>query len=153
MKNKMNRILIAGLIIIAALSSCKYFGPKQNSEGEPWTLQQLMEPAVLNNTINNPNAEKPLIYSIGFGGGIKGSVEMGAARDEVNLEKFKATLSTLPKNANIVIYCGCCPFEHCPNVRPAFKLLNDMGFTNHKLLNLKENFKVDWLDKGYAVIK
>jgi len=52
-----------------------------------------------------------------------------------------------------VIYCGCCPFEHCPNVRPAFQLLNEMKFTNQKLLNLSTNLKTDWIDKGYPVAK
>jgi hypothetical protein len=31
--------------------------------------------------------------------------------------------------------------------------LNDMGFKNHKLLNIPQNIKVDWIDKGYAVKK
>jgi hypothetical protein len=60
-------------------------------------------------------------------------------------------LSTLPKDANIVIYCGCCPFVKCPNIRPAFTLLNKMGFKKHKLLNLSHNVKTDWIDKGYPV--
>ncbi len=40
-------------------------------------------------------------------------------KDEKNLQKLKDSLSKVPRDANIVIYCGCCPFEHCPNVRPA----------------------------------
>jgi thiosulfate/3-mercaptopyruvate sulfurtransferase len=48
----------------------------------------------------------------------------------------------------IVFYCGCCPFNHCPNVRPAFKVLKQMGFTNFKLLNLPENLKVNWINIG-----
>ena len=118
---------------------------------EPWTEKQLMEPSDLAKIINDPAIKKPILYSIGFGGGIKGSIEMGASRDKVNLEKFKKELSKLPKDADIVIYCGCCPFNKCPNVRPAFNLLNEMKFTNHKLLNLVQNLKVDWIDKGFPV--
>lgn len=122
-----------------------------NSSGEPWTEKQLMQPAELAAIINNPTATKPLIYSIGFEGGITGSVEFGPVKEDSNLAKFKAALSKLPKDANIVIYCGCCPFEHCPNIRPAFRLLNDMHFTNQKLLNLSHNLKADWIDKGYPM--
>jgi hypothetical protein len=48
-----------------------------------------------------------------------------------------------------VVYCGCCPYEHCPNVRPAVAVLKEMKFTNFKLLNLEKNIKTDWLDKGF----
>ena len=139
------------MLIAITLFSCNNTGSGSSASGEPWTVKQLMEPSDLNKILNDATAEKPVIYSIGFGGGIPGGIEMGAAKDEVNIEKFKAALSKLPKDKPVVIYCGCCPFEHCPNVRPAFKLMNNMGFTNHKLLNLKENFKTDWIDKGYTV--
>jgi len=115
----------------------------------PWTEKQLIEPATLAATIKNPSAKQPVIYSIGFGAGIKNSIVEGPASDSANLEKWKADLNKLPRNTEIVIYCGCCPFEHCPNVRPAFTLLNNMGFTNHKLLNLSHNLKADWIDKGF----
>ncbi|MBI4929493.1 MAG: hypothetical protein HY841_01935 [Bacteroidetes bacterium] len=94
--------------------------------------------------------KKPILLSIGFGGGIKGSKEIGAANAKEGIENLKKELTKLPKDADIVIYCGCCPFEHCPNIRPAFQLLNEMKFTNHKLLNLSHNLKTDWIDKGYS---
>ena len=119
----------------------------QNSE--PWTEKQLMNPEDLAKAINNTSAKRPYIFSIGFDGGIKGSKVMGPSRDRQSLEKFRGELSKLPKDADIVIYCGCCPFKNCPNVRPAFELLNEMKFTNHKLLNLSHNLKVDWIDKGF----
>jgi hypothetical protein len=62
-------------------------------------------------------------------------------------------LEKLPKDASIVVYCGCCPYRSCPNVRPAFNLLNSMGFKNHKLLDLPQNIKVDWIDHGYPVME
>jgi hypothetical protein len=143
---KLNHIYLS-LIIVLSVFSCA----NMQSKPEPWTEKQLMPPSDLAAIINNPKAAKPIMYSIGFGGGIKGSVEMGAARDQVNLEKFRTELSKLPKDADIVIFCGCCPFDHCPNVRPAFTLLNEMKFTNHKLLNLTTNLKKDWIDKGYPM--
>jgi hypothetical protein len=50
----------------------------------------------------------------------------------------------------VVVYCGCCPWDRCPNVKPAVDLLNQMGFAKVKVLYLETGFKVDWLDKGYA---
>ena len=74
-------------------------------------------------------------------------------KDKENMDKLKKELSTIPKETPIVIYCGCCPFEHCPNVRPAIDALKDMKFTHYKLLNLSHNIKADWIDKGYPVVK
>ena len=119
--------------------------------GEPWKKEQLMEASELAAIINNPNAKKPIIYSVGPGADIKGSIEMGAAQEKENLDKLKIALSKLDKNTEIVLLCGCCPFEHCPNIRPSFELMNEMKFTNHKLLNLSHNLKVDWIDKGYPM--
>lgn len=123
------------------------------SAQEPWTAKQLLAPSELNKTLNNPKAPQPIIYSIGYQDIVKNSIDIGAGQDKENQKKLKQKLSKLPKDANIVIYCGCCPFDRCPNVRPVFKILNDMGFKNHKLLNIPQNIKVDWIDKGYAVKK
>ena len=70
---------------------------------------------------------------------------------EEGLQKLTAVLKSLDKKKKIVIYCGCCPFEHCPNVRPAIDMLIDMKFTNYFVLNLPHNIKTDWIDKGYPV--
>lgn len=121
----------------------------QVNKYEPWKENQLMAPADLAAILNNANAVKPAIFSIGPGAIIKSSIDVGAAKEKENLDKLKEQVSKLPKDANIVLYCGCCPFEHCPNIRPAFNLLNEMKFTNHKLLNLEHNIKIDWINKGY----
>ena len=142
---KLSLFALAALIV-AALAFNSF---SLQTTPEPWTEKQLMEPSDLAKIILDSSAKKPFLFSIGFGGGIKGSVEFGASRDKINLDKFEAALSKLPKDADIVIYCGCCPFKPCPNVRPAFRLLNEMKFTNHKLLNLSHNLKTDWIDKGY----
>ena len=98
-----------------------------------------------------PAAEKPLIVCIGPGALIKGSVDVGETRDPENQEKLRELLSGEPRDREIVLYCGCCPFKDCPNIRPAFSLLNSMEFTGHKLLNLSHNLKTDWIDRGYPV--
>jgi|ERR1700676_500049 len=138
-------------IVFVTITTLTVSGFKNKPGDEPWTSTQLMVPADLARIINDPKAEQPVIFCIGPGAIIKGSIDIGPAKEKENLSKLKLQLGNLPKNANIVIYCGCCPFEHCPNIRPAFTLLNEMKFTNHKLLNLDHNIKIDWINKGYPV--
>lgn len=123
-----------------------------HAQTEPWRNDQLIQPADLAKMINDPNAAKPTIFNIGPSGKIKGSIEIGGTGDAANLKKLKEQAAKLPKNASIVIYCGCCPFANCPNIRPAFQALSQMKFTNHKLLNIPKNLKVDWIDKGYPMM-
>jgi hypothetical protein len=119
---------------------------------ENWTKEQLIEPAVLAKAIQS-NHDLPLIYCVGPGVVIPHSINIGMTSKEENLQKLKDSLQTLPRDANIVIYCGCCPFEHCPNVRPAIALLHEMKFTNYHLLDLPHNIKTDWIAKGYPQVK
>jgi thiosulfate/3-mercaptopyruvate sulfurtransferase len=115
---------------------------------ENWTKKQLTEPADLVATFKS-NKNVPVMFSIGPGAVIPNSIDIGMVKDEKNLEKFRQQISKLPKTTNILIYCGCCPYEHCPNVRPAIALLQNMQFTNYHLLDLPHNIKTDWIAKGY----
>lgn len=93
-----------------------------------WTSDQLMQPFQLAQMIQN-NKPLPVIYSIGPGAVIPHSVDIGSVKEKENLDEFKNQLSKLPKDAAIVVYCGCCPFDPCPNVRPAVAVLKEMKFT------------------------
>lgn len=117
-----------------------------------WTGEQLLEPAALAQTLTSKK-ELPAIISVGPGATIPNSIHIGMTNDAGNLAKLKKQLGTLATDAPIVIYCGCCPFEHCPNVRPAIDALKELKFTNYKLLNLPRNLKADWIDKGYPTVK
>lgn len=118
---------------------------------EPWTPKQLIEPAALAGQLKLSPAERPVVIDIGPAGVIAGAEEVGPAEDKENLAKMKALLQKVPKDKEVVIYCGCCPFARCPNVRPAFTLLKTLGYTNARLLNLTDNLKADWIDKGYPL--
>jgi len=121
------------------------------TQNDPWTAQQLMAPADLATVLNNSKILQPIVFSVGMQAIIKGSIDIGPAMKAENLNTLKQRLNKLPKNSDIVIYCGCCPFSRCPNIRPAMELLKAMQFTNYKLLNLPQNVKVDWIDKGYPM--
>jgi thiosulfate/3-mercaptopyruvate sulfurtransferase len=140
--------IILFMIILASVAFKDFQHPGVQAP-QPWTEKQLTAPSVLAAVINNPKAKKPMIFSVGPGALIRGSLDMGAVHEKVNLDKFRKALSRLPPDTDLVLYCGCCPFEHCPNIRPAFILLNEMKFSNAHLLNLEHNIKIDWVDKGY----
>lgn len=117
---------------------------------ENWTSKQLIEPSELAQVLQS-GKDLPVIISVGPGATIPHSIDIGTVKEQENLKKFKKELSTVPKETKIVIYCGCCPFDHCPNVRPAIAVLQDMKFSAYQLLNLPHNIKADWIDKGYPV--
>ncbi|WP_411275163.1 rhodanese-like domain-containing protein [Daejeonella sp.] len=146
------------LSIIAVFITFSTFAQQFPNKGlagtnDPWSKNQLIQPSQLAGLINNPKAAKPLIFNIGVVEDIKGAKNMGAASEKENLERFKKALTKLPKTTPVVVYCGCCPFEKCPNIRPAFKALQSGGFTKAHLLNLPTNIKVDWINKGYPLAK
>lgn len=108
--------------------------------------------------LQNPKAEKPLMIQVGSHvlyaqAHIPGSEYIGPASGEAGLQQLRKRVESLPKNKFIVLYCGCCPWGHCPNVKPADDALQAMGFTNVKVLYIADNFGTNWVDKGYPVAK
>jgi hypothetical protein len=106
----------------------------------------------------SPKAEKPLVLQVGphmlyVQAHIPGSEYMGQGNSPEGLQNLGRRVSTLTKKKLIVIYCGCCPWSHCPNVNPAYDALEKLGFTNVKVLYIANNFGADWVDKGYPVAK
>ncbi|MBX5438541.1 MAG: rhodanese-like domain-containing protein [Thermoflavifilum sp.] len=140
---------LIGLILMGCLwlNSCGQAGRQ-----EPWTADELLSPDTLAAWLRSPaQSPHPVILDVGPAGLIPGAKELGPAHEAEGMAQLKATLGKLPKNSLVVIYCGCCPFDKCPNVRPAFRLVKQMGFTHARLLNLKDNLKKDWIDKGYPI--
>jgi thiosulfate/3-mercaptopyruvate sulfurtransferase len=145
----MDRFIIIKYCCLLLSIVCFKSSSAQNPEN--WTSKEITEPSALAATLK-AHKDLPLMFSVGPAAVIPGSVEIGMVNDEKNLAKFKEQISKLSKSANILIYCGCCPFDHCPNVRPAIALLKSMQFTNYHLLNLPHNIKTDWIAKGYPAI-
>ena len=80
---------------------------------------------------------------------IPGAVYAGPGSRPEGLELLKSAVEKLPHEREIVIYCGCCPCDKCPNVKPAMELLKSLGFTHVKAMQLPTSFKADWIDRGY----
>lgn len=111
-------------------------------------------PADLVAILKKPSSPQPLIIHVGFRtlfdqAHIPGSEYIGPGDDGTGLVRLRKRLASVKKDTFIVLYCGCCPLDHCPNVRPAEQLLTTMGFTNARMLLLPQNFGADWVAKGY----
>ncbi len=118
----------------------------------------LLQPDDLAKTIRAAKGDKPLVLMVGFHvlyaqAHIPGAEFAGPASEEKGMQQLRARVNALPRHRSIVLYCGCCPWEHCPNVEPAYKELRAMGFSNVKVLYLANNFGTDWMSKGYPVEK
>ena len=118
----------------------------------------LINPEELVTILQSPKAEKPLLIHVGFHvlylqAHIPGSEYIGPASDPAALQKLRARVESLPRDKFIVIYCGCCPWNHCPNLKPADDALRAMGFTNVKALYLADNIATNWRDRGYPTAK
>jgi len=102
--------------------------------------------------------ENPLILQVGshtlfLQAHIPGSEYVGAASTDGGLRQLRKRVESLPRNKFIVLYCGCCPWGHCPNVKPADDAMQALGFTNVKVLYISDNFGTNWVDKGYPTAK
>jgi rhodanese-related sulfurtransferase len=119
---------------------------------------RLIQPEDLAKSLQAAKGEKPLIFHVGphalYGQAhIPGSEYLGSASTENGLQQLRKRVEKLPRTTSIVIYCGCCPWSHCPNIEPADATLQAMGFTNVKALYIANNFGADWVDKGFPVAK
>lgn len=124
---------------------------------DPWTKGEILLPKdflAQRKTESSPY----LVYQVGFpflyrAGHIPGSTYVGSGKDPEGIEALKKEVSPLPKDQKILLYCGCCPLDVCPNLRPAFRAVKEMGFTNAKILYLPHDFAEDWSHKGYPTEK
>ncbi|MGB8113829.1 MAG: rhodanese-like domain-containing protein [Candidatus Sulfotelmatobacter sp.] len=119
---------------------------------------QLINPDELVTLLQSSKGEKPLMIQVGSHvlyseAHIPGSEYIGPASSESGLQQLRKRVESLPRSKFIVLYCGCCPWSHCPNVKPANDALHALGFTKVKVLYIANNFGADWVDKGYPVAK
>ena len=119
---------------------------------DPWASSDLLQPADLAKTIESGHA--PIILSAAFpvlyrGKHIVHAINAGPTSKPEGIEALKNAVANLPKDADLVIYCGCCPMVKCPNIRPAYRTLKELGFTHVRVLSLETNLHEDWVAKGY----
>jgi thiosulfate/3-mercaptopyruvate sulfurtransferase len=119
-------------------------------------VSELIQPEELVTILRSPKAPKPLLLYVGFHmlyvqAHIPGSEFIGPGSNDAGIQQLRKRVAGLPRNKFIVIYCGCCPWNHCPNVKPAYDALRAMGFTRAKVLYIANNFGANWASRGYPV--
>ena len=151
--------IAAALPLMPVLRSDRSGAASQERPPEPWAAAQVLHAADLVSQLGNSNSSSaPTIVYVGFrtlfeGGHVPEASFHGTASTEKGLAELKKWLAALPRSTDIVVYCGCCPFDHCPNIRPAYKALHELGFPHVRVLVLPTSFAVDWVEKGYPIEK
>jgi hypothetical protein len=120
---------------------------------DPWAEKEIVQPKNLADRIQ-AKEQAPIFY-VGFptlyrnGAHIAGAILAGPCSKAEGLDALKKAVAELPRDKELFIYCGCCPFVKCPNIRPAYSTLHDMGFSNVKVVAIETNLHTDWIEKGY----
>lgn len=156
--SKIFLFLAIALLVWAPMARAQF----SSSAGSPLSAmtvpqEQQVQPAELANMLKS-SAGRPLVLQVGSHvmfaqAHIPGSVYAGPGSQAAGLQMLEKAVASTAKGRLIVIYCGCCPWNRCPNVGPAYKRLHDLGFTNVKVLYIANNFGDDWVAKGYAADK
>ncbi len=149
-------------ILSAALSAYSHpvlagAGEQQSGAASLLGGPDLMNPEKLVAILKGKGA-KPVILNVGprllfAQAHLPGAEFMGPGSDPQALQTLRNRVKTLPKNRLIVLYCGCCPWNVCPNVEPAYRELRSLRFTNVKVLYLPNNLGADWVYKGYPTVR
>jgi hypothetical protein len=146
--------IIFALFIVCGITKTTHAQISSQSttlEEKHWKENQLIEPSTLASELK-ANTSHAVIFNIGLMQDIQGAKHIGEAKDAQNIEKLKKEVTSLPKDSEIIVYCGCCPLESkCPNVKPAYNELIKLGFTNVKVLDLPVNLKTNWIVPGYPM--
>jgi thiosulfate/3-mercaptopyruvate sulfurtransferase len=149
----------AAMLLAPVLRSNQSGAVRQEKTADPWTNAQVLEAADLVRELgNSKGGSAPNIVYVGFrtlfeGGHVPAASFHGTASKEEGLAELKKWAGALSRSTNLVIYCGCCPFDRCPNIRPAYTAVHDLGFTHVRVLVLPTSFAADWVEKGYPMQK
>lgn len=121
-----------------------------------WKDARQISPVELAKKISGPAAGRPVVLQIGFkvlyqGAHIPGSICVGSASTPEGIARLRAEAARIARDQEVVIYCGCCPWEKCPNVHPAYEELRKMGFSKLVVLLIPQDFAHDWIGAGLPV--
>jgi thiosulfate/3-mercaptopyruvate sulfurtransferase len=119
---------------------------------DPWSKNEVVEPAAFARIVQSGKAQ--MVISVAFpvlyrSRHILHAIDAGPGSKPEGLELLKKAVANLPKDADVVIYCGCCPMVKCPNIRPAYRVLKELGFTHIRILDIPTNMHTDWYSKDY----
>lgn len=149
--------MIKRLPVVLMVASVAVLAQKPDGAGvnSPWSAAEVIHPADLAKLVQ-AKSDTPLVVHVGFlfhfdSKHIPGAVYAGPGREEAGLAALRKAVANVPKDREIVLYCGCCPWDQCPNMKPAFNLLHGLGYTKIRVTEMPTSFLKDWIEKGYPV--
>jgi len=133
------------LALVATICLCQ-------DASDPWSKTELLEPAALAETLQS--AKPTVVIAVAFpvlynSKHITQAIFAGPGSKPEGIDALKKAAAHYAKDADIVVYCGCCPMVKCPNIRPAYRALKEMGFTHIRVLDIPINMHTDWYTKNY----
>lgn len=110
-------------VIAAAVAFSLAQDPAKHEDPLPPGGNQLIQAEELAQALKGPR--KPVVLYVGpksiyAQAHIPGAENMGPVARPEGMEKLRARAASLAKDSPVVIYCGCCQWDHCPNIRPAY---------------------------------
>lgn len=135
-------------------------GPERPEEGggaQDFAAGSVIEPAQLA-ALLSASGEKPAVVCVGFkflydSAHVPGALYLGPTREADGLASLEKWAQSAPRSKPVVLYCGCCPWEKCPNIHPAYAALKKMGFAQLKVMRIDRDFGKDWVEKGLPTEK
>lgn len=120
--------------------------------------EKLVQPADWATRVKEGSAAGTLMLHVGFKtmydqAHIPGSEYAGPGNTAAGLDVLRNRVANLAKDAPILIYCGCCPWERCPNMAAAWDVLVELGFTHVQAMVIEDNFGTDWVEKGFPTAR
>lgn len=112
----------------------------------------LIQPKELAGALAGPAEQRPVVLQVGFrvlyrSGHIAGSRYIGPASKPEGLQALRDAVRKLPRSKPLVLYCGCCPWADCPNMRAAYAAMGSAGRTV-RILYIAKNLQTNWIDAG-----
>lgn len=148
--------LLAAVALVTMSAGCASGQAGTDSGAEPWGSNMVLPADLVKELAGSGGAAKPVIVCTASpflyrAAHIPGAVLHGPAADPGVLGELIAWARTLPRETSLVIYCGCCPLQDCPNLRPAYRALKGIGLAKVRVLILPDSFRADWIERGYPI--
>jgi hypothetical protein len=148
MRNQLSSTALSGAVLLFSQALVSQSAP------DPWKTGELLDPPALAQALQFSTGKPPVIISVAFpvlynNKHLPHAIFAGPGSQPQGIDALKSAVAKLPKDSDIVLYCGCCPMEKCPNIRPSYSALKEMGFTRIRVLRVPTNMATDWFDKGY----
>nr|PZN67195.1 MAG: rhodanese-like domain-containing protein [Pseudomonadota bacterium] len=120
--------------------------------------EKLVQPADWAARVKDGSSAGTLMLHVGFRtmfdqAHIPGSEYAGPGNSGAGLQVLRERVAGLQKDTPILIYCGCCPWDRCPNMAGAYDALVELGFTHVQAMIIENNFGADWVEKGYPTAR